>query len=342
MHPLAFHKSRHPLPLVYCAALGVACVCWTSGCATSASPQPAVEIRDEGRMSFEIEEEPVGIAIREFSERTTQGIVLMNGLELALAGPYSFDNRPAESIVRSIAGDLGYGVHRTEGYLFLYAPGYEALLEAPLENRLVDAARARRADLAFGANTPLYSAFGLLGRTLGHTIVGDNAIASAPCGEINLHDVPLETALSALLQSARIGAAAIRVESTPEYTFLTSVANVAPASLLLNEDPDDEAQRRLLQRRTTVNLLFPRGNEAHIVGRMGASTLGEVLPSLSEQLGVPVTADPLMNGLPINPTAIANVTVETALMLVIRQWLVPEFGYEISDGAIHLRRISSR
>ena len=98
----------------------------------------------------------------------------------------------------------------------------------------------------------------------------------------------------------------------------------------------------MLGREVRVMLPFPQDDPEHLQGRIGASTLGEVLEGLSDQLGVPVTADANMHRLPVNPAVMTNVRVATALDLLIRQWLVPEFAYAVDDTGIHLRHVPSR
>ena len=226
--------------------------------------------------------------------------------------------------------------------MFVFAPGYEALRDVSVREGLDKQIAELRVDVAFGADTPLYSALALLGHTLGHTVIADNAIAAALCGEIRLKDVPLGAALDALLQSARVSRESFHVESTPDYTFVASTSNVGGRPLLLGEDSLTDEQVAMLGREVRVMLPFPQDDPEHLQGRIGASTLGEVLEGLSEQLGVPVTADANMHRLPVNPAVMTNVRVATALDLLIRQWLVPEFAYAVDDTGIHLRHVPSR
>ncbi len=89
-------------------------------------------------------------------------------------------------------------------------------------------------------------------------------------------------------------------------------------------------------------LPFPQDDPEHLRGRIGASTLGEVLEGLSEQIGVPVTADARMLRLPVNPAVMTDVRIATVLELLIRQWLVPEFAYAVDDTGIRLRHVPAR
>jgi hypothetical protein len=65
------------------------------------------------------------------------------------------------------------------------------------------------------------------------------------------------------------------------------------------------------------------------------ATLARVLPDLSRALGIPVTADDAMGRLPVNITAFHAIPTEAALDLLVRQWLLPRYGYRIQNGGLH-------
>lgn len=299
---------------------------------SDSSPMPAM-------VTLELERGPVGLALREISQIYSISVVLMNGLELAQTGPHSFRERRPESIVREISRDLGYEIYEAPHYLFVFAPGYEALIEVNVEGRLASQTAKLRADVAFGSDTPLYSGLALMGHTLGHTFIADNAVAEALCGELRLRDVPIAAALTAMLQSARVNAASFRIESTADYTFLSSMGNVSGRRYSGDKASLSEGERALLLRRVSLMLPHREDDPRHIQGRLGASTLGEVLPEISAQLGVPVTADRNMLRLPLNPMVMTMLPIETAMDLIIRQWLVPEFVYEVDGEGIRLRHV---
>ena len=311
------------------------------GCASTPDGDKHESSGGTEEITLDLERGPLGLMLREMSEVSSLNVVLMNGLELAQTGPYRFEKREPKAAIGDIARDLGYEIHEAPHYVFVYAPGYEVLRDVVVEDRLDDRTAALRVDAAFGADTPLCSGLALLGHTLGHTIVADNAIGGAACGEIRLRDVPLATALEALLQSARVSRDSFYVESTPEYTFLASVNNKPRPQLLINKASLTEEQRGTLERRVSVTLAFLQGDPEHLKGRIGASTLGEVLDALSEQLGLPVTSDARMHKLPVNPVVMRDVSIGTALELIIRQWLLPEFGYELEGAGIRLRHLSA-
>lgn len=330
-------SSMPPRPGV--PAILVACFVLFVGCASTPTGDTQEGPGGAEAITLDLERGSVGLALREVSKASSLNVVLMNGLELAQTGPYRFEDREPRAAVGDIARDLGYEIHEAPAYVFVYAPGYEVLRNVVVADRLDGRAAELRADVAFGADTPLYSGLALLGHTLGHTIVADNAIGATACGEIRLRDVPLATALEALLQSARVSRDSFYVESTPDYVFLASVNNKPRPQLLINEEALTEEQRRTLGRRVSVTLPFPQGDPEHMQGRIGASTLGEALDTLSEQLGLPLTADARMHKLPVNPVVMRDVSIETALELIIRQWLLPEFGYEFDGAGIHLRHV---
>lgn len=328
------------------STVGVALIALASifvtGCASTSSDSSAYGSDSSpvpATVTLELERGPVGFALRELTQLSSINLVLMNGLELAQTGPHSFRERPAESVVREIARGLGYEIYEAPHYLFVFAPGYEALLEVNVEGLLASQTSELRAEVAFGADTPLYSGLALMGHALGHSFVADNAVAGALCGELRLHDVPIAAALTAMLQSARMNVGSFRIESTADYTFLSSVANVSGPRFSGDKASLSEGQRAMLGRRVSLMLPHREDEPGHIQGRLGASTLGEILPELSAQLGIPVTADRNMLRLPINPVAITMLPTETVLDLIIRQWLVPEFVYEIDGEGIRLRHV---
>ena len=328
-------------PRVGVPAILAVCFVLVVGCASTPTGDTQEGLGGAEAITLDLERGPVGLALREVSKASSLNVVLMNGLELAQTGPYRFQDHEPRAAIGDIARDLGYEIHEAPHYVFVYAPRYGVLRDVVVADRLDSRAAALRADVAFGADTPLYSGLALLGHTLGHTIVADNAIGGTACGEIRLRDVPLATALEALLQSARVGRDSFYVESTPDYVFLGSAHNKPRPQLLTNGSSLTEEQRRTLGRRVSVTLPFPQGDPEHIQGHIGASTLGEALDALSEQLGLPVTADARMHKLPVNPVVMRDVSIETALELIVRQWLVPEFAYELNGAGIRLRHVSA-
>ena len=150
------------------------------------------------------------------------------------------------------------------------------------------------------------------------------------------------TARAALEQPGRIGRDSCYVESTADSTFGAATGNSGRRTLLHGKDALTDEQAAMLGREVRVTLPFPQDDPQHLQGRIGASTLGDVLEGLSEQLGITVTADERMHRLPVNPVVMTNVRVATAIELLIRQWLVPEFVYSVDDTGIRLRHMPPR
>jgi LysM repeat protein len=59
---------------------------------------------------------------------------------------------------------------------------------------------------------------------------------------------------------------------------------------------------------------------------------------LSRQLGITIVAEKGLEGAPIKTGLMNDVRVSTALDLLVRQWPVPEFGYQFTQDRIVIRR----
>ena len=103
---------------------------------------------------------------------------------------------------------------------------------------------------------------------------------------------------------------------------------------MLNRSQLGAGEQALLQR--VVSLEVPRATGEMTFYRT-ASKLGEVLPELSRQLGIPVEAAPALREFPVNWTVMHDVRVETAILLLIRQWPLERFGYEVYPDRILIR-----
>ena len=175
-----------------------------------------------------------------------------------------------------------------------------------------------------------------MGQATETTIIADNAIAAAQTGELALDTLPLDAALEAILQSARVPSGVFQLESTEEFVFIRSVENRHPETLLrlgngLTQVPPS------LERR--VDLILPNGSGDGSSSRVDtdARPLRSVLASLSEQLGMRVEIDHALSQLPVNPLTMNNVRIRTAMDLLIRQWLRPDFVYEVTDTGLRIR-----
>lgn len=314
-----------------------------AGCATAPGGGETagvipVQSKPAARVSFRQDAGSLGALVRAASEQCGSGIVLMSGLEEQPIGSVRTQNSPYEALVRRIADEAGLLVESSPDYYFLYPAGYESLSPLQMGGVLNPIYTDVRISVSFGAGTKLYNVFALLGHMLKLTIVADNAVAETVCGEMSLAEAPLESALEAILKSARLRPDAIAVESTDEYIFIRSSANQQPESALLNADVLAEEQRQVLDKRVTVYLpdAVPADGQVYVY-RSGKSVRG-IIGALSTQIGIAVHADEALQPLPVNPIVLNNVRVCTALDLLVRQWPLPEFGYELRNDGIHLRR----
>ena len=293
------------------------------------------------KVSFELREATALVdVVRRVGEEAGGGLVMMNGLGEYLVQPFTAQRKDYRDFVRTLAQSTGMLYRPTPYYYFLYPEGYETLCDVTLASAIHPRFQTVTAQVAFGDNTALFNAFSVLGHSLGVTIVADNAVAESRCGELTLPESPLSAILEAMLQSARVPPGAFQVESNDEYILIRSSQNQPPAKVCLNEADLRPEEQAFLDRR--VNVMLPEGSGNNAPAFYPSPTnLGRVLGTLSRQLGVPVTAETKMHAIPVNPCAFTDVRIATALELIIRQWPIPEFGYEVRDGAIHLRRANA-
>jgi len=280
----------------------------------------------------------LGDTVQHIGEEVGGSLVLMNGIESRKVGPLGFKSEKFGAVVEHLAEMTGCKCKAYPNYWFVYVAGYEPVLDVTLAGKLDGAYAGRTAGMSFGSDTPLYEAFALLGDTLGITIVADNIVAEAKCGALTLANIPLEDGLDALLQSARLVPAAFQVESTAEYIFIYASQNVTPASALLNPEALTPEQNALLDKKVDVTLPVPQEDPEHRRMVLGATPLAKVLGTLSQSIGAKVSIEPGLDDLPVNPCALRQVRVRTAMDLLIRQWYQPEFGYRLANDQIVIER----
>ncbi|MBN2309732.1 MAG: LysM peptidoglycan-binding domain-containing protein, partial [Candidatus Hydrogenedentes bacterium] len=319
--------------------LGLAsCVTTTTDTAEPVAADAAgiVHPAAEPRVTLDVEYGELGSIMRRIGEQSSASLVLMNGCERRIVGPINLVRASRQTTADTLAQLAGCAVQECASYSFIFPPGYEILADVSLNGRLAPAFNRTIGSTAFGCGLELSAVFCFLSQALDTAIVADNAIADAACGELSLGTVPVQSALEAILKSARV--AQFEVDSTDEYIFLHMPGNVAPPSLLLNEDALNDRQKAYLEQE--VSLILPR--RPAIPGRLdvtyGSTPLSRSLAAISMQLGFPVVAEKGLEELPINPVVMNGVRVRTALDLLIRQWLVPEFGYEMRADRIVIRR----
>ncbi|GMW01243.1 MAG: hypothetical protein AMXMBFR84_23800 [Candidatus Hydrogenedentota bacterium] len=274
--------------------------------------------------------------LRRVAEVSTANLVIMNGIEDIEIGEARFTKSPLEAVVQHLTTVSGSAAYTGPHYTFLYPPGYEPLLETVVVGTLDPSYSDVRADFSFGSGLYLFNVFQWISEALGITVIADNAVGQAECGELTLNQVPLDAALEAILRSARVNE--VRVESTGEYIFLFNPENRNPASSMLNAVPPDAQQEANLNRIVHVYLPVPPKKDEPIEMLPDPTTLDKVLAPLSRQLGITVVAEPELAAFPINPAVFHHVRVRTALDLIVRQWLLADYGYQVTADRVVLRK----
>lgn len=314
--------------LLGCAALCVSCQ--TKDQNRAAAERPARVIRHNGdKLTLVQAQSTLGETVRRIGEAGGHGLVLMKGIEARPIGPLKLKRLEISRVAAVLGQSAQCRVQANPGYYFIYPPGYEVLGEVSLAGKLPAAGAVITQQAAFGAGVPLFSVFESISRAERITLVADNAVAGLECGELVLHKLPLLQCLEAILKSAR--AAGFVVDATDEYIFVRAAQNPSPASTLLNRGELSEEQQACLEKRVTVILPEPPIDPSRIALALGPVPLYTVLDSLSRQLGVTVYAEKGLEDIPVNPVVFNNVRVRTVLDLLIRQWPVADFGYEIGE-----------
>ena len=274
----------------------------------------------------------LGQAFRHIGESTDGGgAVLLAGLEDWAVPRVHFSHMKFTKGIEQLVSAKQCKVQVTPYYVFVYPPGYEQLEAVSFNNQIAPRFAATVASFAVGAGTDLYNALALLGDGLRITVVADNAVADAWSGEVFVNNAPIPDILAALFKSARIPATAVNVESTDEYILMRSAGNANRQDPCLNKAELSDRQRKLLA--ATVSVHLPR-TKSGVVFEQGALPLSATLGELSQQLGMTVTADEAVAKLPVNVIAFNNVSVETALNLIVWQWPVPGFGYRVTEQGV--------
>ncbi len=304
---------------------------------------------DMPNLTLAANEQQLGLAVREIGEQAGGSLALMNGVETEIIRDINYSGAQYRSVVNGIAQRAQCAVQTAPGYFFIYPPGYERLTHISLSGQLPQHYNAITAELAAGSGRPLFELFAWLGHALDVTVVADNEVADARAGELALAEIPLQHVLEAALKSARV--AHFYVDSSDEYIFLYSGRQGNRRDMLLNPGALTPEQESMLNRRVDVYLPHPPANPDALEVYDGARPLKDVLGILSQQLGVLVVAQPSQAGrapgapgledFPVNPAALNNVRVRTALNLLIRQWLTPEYGYQVTHDPIVIRRRSA-
>ncbi|MCP4644960.1 MAG: LysM peptidoglycan-binding domain-containing protein, partial [bacterium] len=335
---------------LYTLLIGCLLTCsMVTGCATSGESGvwDDVEPREgakefeppsESPVSMALEEEKLGDAVRQIGQEFAGSLVVMNGIEEWPLPATRFTRADFTEVSDTLSAVAYCAVEHCPSYHFIYPPGYELLTSVSMEGKLVGAYGDTRLQgpMAFGAGMYLSTVFGLMSRALDITIVGDNAIAESRTGEVILGPMTLEEALEAILKGARIPA--FEVDSTDEYIFISVPQNRNPRSLMLNTGPLDPTQQAMLNAQVDVVLPAPTSDPNKVPAGGSVVGLRQVLGPLSQQLGVRVVAERGLEDIPIEAAVLNNVSVGTAMDLLVRQWPVPSFGYQVTSDRIVIRR----
>lgn len=305
---------------------------------SSSETAPQVGEKNASRTKFpQISLDPgahatLGEAFRHIGETFGGGAALTAGLEDRPTPASGLGHMGFVPGLERLAEPYDCKIQVTPYYVFFYPQGYESLAALTLTGTVGPRFDATRASFAIGAGTDLFNALALLGNSLKMTIVADNIVADAWCGEVFLEDAPVSAIVEALLKSARIAPDMIQVESSDDYLFIRSAANQSRPPSCLNREQLTAEQLAVLQSPLTLRL---PDTGAAFTFQAEPTTLARVLPDLSRALGIPVTADDAMGHLPINITVFQAIPTETALDLLVRQWLLPRYGYRIQNGGLH-------
>ena len=305
------------------------------GCQSTGVPAQGRAKSDKTAITFASDADMLSALLRQAGPMIHDGgIVIMNGAGRAVGPPMDLAGVGTAAFAQRLADAGGLLLGNTPHYAFLYPQGYEVLLEArfPVEGSFAKV----DASANFGDGTRMYNALAILSQSLGVSLVADNIVAEIPCGETVIRDAPLDAVIEALLRSARATPDTVIVESAEAYVFLRATTNTSAADNLLNAALSPE-QAAFLEKRVALALPAAAKRPGAAVFVDEAMLLGDVLDSLGQQLGAQVRAEESMLSLPVNYTFLSDVPVRTALNLIVRQWPLAKFGFQLDDTGILLR-----
>ncbi len=290
------------------------------------------------KVSFAHETGPLGDVVRKLGQDAGGGIVALSGLEERTVAALSVAHEPYASLAKQLADAVECKASPLSHAYFIYPAPYEGLLQVSLEGRLHEHFAAMSAAVAFGAKTRLANVFAVLSESLGTTIVADNYIAETTCGEMFMDKAPLQAVLEAVLMSARIPAQEIAIDCTEEYLFIASLRNTAPKTVLLSDENSLSAEQKAELDRV-VDVVVPERGENPVQTAFAAkpAPLRSVLTPLTQQMNMEVAAKKALAEVPINPCTMHKVRIRTAMDLLIRQWPLANFGYELNDKQLLIR-----
>ena len=329
------------LRAVSCLALLAVCACSTGPNqdkpSTAGDAAPPVEKPAFPAVTFTHGLSPIGDMMRAFGEQCGGGVVLMNGLEERAVQKADFKKQPYEQAIAYFASALGCIYTHTPYYYLILPPEYQQLETVSLASKLHERYAGLKASAVFGAKTEVYIILAVLSESLDITLVADNFIAESRCGEMHVPEAPLSVILEAVVQSARIPSDTLEIESTPEYIFLRAARNENKASPRVDSGATLPEQSALLDRQVSLSLPAVPEEKEGLIFAFRPIPLREALNPLTEQLGVKVTAQRRLAEIPINPVVFKNVRLETAMNLLLRQWPLAGFVWELQADRILIR-----
>lgn len=274
----------------------------------------------------------LGQAFRYVGETFGGGAALTAGLEDRPVSNQGLGRSGFVAGLERLIDPYGCKTQVTPFYVFVYPEGYEEVAALSLTGKVAPRLESTRASFAIGAGTDLFNALALLSTSIQMTVVADNLVADAWCGEVFLQDAPVSAIVEALLKSARVAPGLIEVESADAFLFIRSSSNQSQSPSCLNAGELTAEQRATLA--SPVAFRLP-DNGPELTFQSEPATLAKVLPVLTQALGVPVTATDEMGRLPVNIAVFRGISAETALDLVVRQWPLPRYGYRMDETGIH-------
>ncbi len=335
-----FRRFTHASLVVALAVLGACAPArQKNDKAPAKAPTPApTAVTAFPKVTFAHETGPFGDIVRKVGQEAGGGIVTLSGLEERSVPALSVERAPYESLVKQLADAVECKTAPLSHAWFIYPEPYAALLQVSLEGRLDERFAAMNASVAFGAKTRLANVFAVLSESLGTAIVADNFIAESTCGEIFMDKAPLQSVLEAVLMSARIPSEEITIDCTGEYLFIASLRNAAPKTVLLTDENSlSPEQKAGLERVVDVVLPDVGENPVQTAFAAKAAFLRDVLTPLTQQMNVEVAAKRSLAEVPINPCTMHKVRVRTVMDLLIRQWPLANFGYEVNGEQLLIR-----
>lgn len=312
---------------------------YLSACATSGTAKPdakapekvAVVTNATGKVSLEQGPESLANVARAMGAQQSGGIVVMHGLGFETMPALSWSHRNFDDAAHELAGHAGCALSNGPGYAFLHPMGYEVLNSWDTGLSLPTGVGDVPLSIAFGNGTKMSSAMAFLSQVSGVTVLVDNAVADARTGEIWLPTLPLSTVLAAVLKSARITPDSVAIETADRLVFFRSRANRS-TPVLLGERNDSLTQR------VSVHLPKPTASDGPFPFYFNAIPLGELLPNLSRQLGIPVSAASDCAVLPVEQCLWVNQPREMVLKYLIAQWPAPGIGYRWDGNGVVIER----